>query len=174
MANETRHFTDDDERALRALIRHLEVSWNRNDGSDYASVFTEDCDYIAFDGTWLKGRNSNAEHHQRLFDTVLRGSRLKFENVNIRSLSPTAALLHGDGSVLMPWHSEIANKRRSLQTYVCVKEDNSWKIAAFQNVRVRPLALPNGLTLRLILLFFELRTALSRILSRKTAVPGSS
>lgn len=174
MANETRHLTDDDERTLRALVRHLEVSWNRNDGTDYASAFTEDCDYIAFDGTHLKGRKTNAEHHQLLFDTVLRGSRLKFENVTVRFLSPTVALLHGDGSVLMPWQSKVAERRRSLQTYVCVKKDKTWKIAAFQNVRVRPLTLPSGPTLRLILLFFELRTALSRIFSGKASIPRAS
>lgn len=158
------------EHAVRELVRHLEDSWNRNDGAAYASVFMDDSDYIAFDGTHLKGHGANAEHHQRLFDSVLRGSRLKFEHVKVRFLTATVALMHGDGAVLMPWHSEIVPRRRSLQTFVVVKEEDVWRIAAFHNVRVRPLSLPRGLALRLILAFFRLRTVLAA--HHRPVVPG--
>lgn len=147
--------------AIGALTGHLENAWNRNDGAAYASVFTDDSDYIAFDGTHVKGRAANAAHHQRLFDSVLRGSRLKFEHVTVRLLTPEVALMHGDGAVLMPWHSEVVPKRRSLQTFVVVKDGNVWRIAAFHNVRVRPLTLPGGVALTLLLAFFRLRTALA-------------
>ncbi len=152
----TRH-----EEEVRALVRHLEDTWNRNDGLSYAALFTGDCDYIAFDGTYLKGREANAEHHQRLFDSVLRGSRLKFTRVAVRFLSPDVALMHGDGSVMMPWQSTVVPARRSLQTYVVVKEEDGWRIAAFQNVRVRPLRMPRGIALNILLTLFRLRTALS-------------
>jgi uncharacterized protein (TIGR02246 family) len=97
-----------DELAIRDLTRHLADSWNGHDGAAYAAVFTEDSDYIAYDGTHLKGRSQNADHHQRLFDTVLRGTRLVFDQVGVRFVTPDVAVMHGDGSVLMPWHAEIA------------------------------------------------------------------
>jgi uncharacterized protein (TIGR02246 family) len=170
--------THDDETTVRALTTHLEHSWNANDGFQYASVFTEDSDYIAFDGTHLKGRRANAEHHDRLFRSVLAGSRLMFDGVTVRFLAPTVALMHGDGSVMMPWQATIAPSRRSRQTYVVVKESDTWRIAAFQNVRVRPLAVPRGLGLRVLLAFFRLRTAVAARTLRRHArsqhahVPG--
>jgi len=150
-----------EERAIRDLPRHLAESWNRHDGTAYAAVFTEDSDYIAFDGTHLKGRKQNADHHQRIFDTVLRGTRLVYENVSVRFLTPDVAVMHGEGSVLMPWHATVTAGRRSIQTYVVVRQGGVWRIAAFQNARVRPMRLPKGFTLKLIMLMFRLRIALS-------------
>jgi uncharacterized protein (TIGR02246 family) len=151
-----------DETAIRALVRHLEDSWNANDGHRYAAAFTEDCDYIAFDGTYLKGRQANAAHHQALFESVLRQTRLTFENVTVRFVAPTVAIMHGYGSVLMPWQATVTPRRLSLQTYVIVREGDTWRIAAFQNSRVRPLAVPKGVALRLLLWFFRARTALAQ------------
>lgn len=150
-----------DEAAIRALVQHLEDSWNANDGHRYAAAFTEDCDYVAFDGTYLKGRRANADHHQALFESVLRDTRLTFENVTIRFVAPTVAIMHGYGSVMMPWQATVTPSRRSLQTYVVVREGDTWRIAAFQNSRVRPMAAPKGLALRMLLLFFRVRTALA-------------
>lgn len=151
-----------DAQAIRDLTQQLAEAWNRHDGEAYAALFTEDCDYITFDGNHLKGRQQNARHHQRAFDTVLRGTRLLFEgDPAVRFLAPDVAVMHGMGSVLMPWHRAVAPHRRSLQTYVVVRRQGVWRIAAFHNTRVRPLHLPQGLALRLILLAMRLRTALA-------------
>jgi uncharacterized protein (TIGR02246 family) len=159
-----RHATDTtkeaaDERRIRDLTQQLAEAWNRNDGAAYAAAFTEDCDYVAFDGTHLRGREQNARHHDRLFDGVLRGTRLVYEDVSVRFLTPDVAVMHGYGSVLMPWQSTVPRSRRSIQTYVVVKQDGAWRIAAFHNTRVRPL--PTGFVLRLITLMIRARAAVS-------------
>jgi uncharacterized protein (TIGR02246 family) len=151
-----------DAQAIRDLTQRLAEAWNRNNGAAYAALFTEDCDYIAFDGTPYKGQRQNAELHQRLFETVLKGTRLVYEDVHVRFLTPDVAIMQGRGSVLMPWQREVAARRRSIQTYVVVKQGDEWRIAAFQNTRMRPLKLPSGLGLRLITWAMRLRTALSR------------
>jgi uncharacterized protein (TIGR02246 family) len=150
-----------DEQAIRALPRYLEEAWNRGDGLSYAALFTADCDYIAFDGTHLTGRPGNAQHHEKLFDSVLYGSRLRLTDVTVRFITPDLALMHADGSVSMPWQSPDAPKRRSLHTYVVVRNDDGWRIAAFQSVRVRPLSVPRGFALRLLRGFVRLRTLLA-------------
>lgn len=61
----------------------------------------------------------------------------------------------------MPWQSAAARRRRSLQTYVVVRNDDGWRIAAFQSVAVRPLRIRRGLALRLRRALVKLRTVLA-------------
>ena len=152
--------------AIAGLTRRMSETWNAGDGPAYAAIFTPDCDYIAFDGTHLKGREENARHHQALFETVLKGTRLVFEGeAQIRFLSDGVALMHAMGSVLLPWQDRVTAKRRSNQTYVVVREKEGWCIAAFHNTRFRPMRLPTGRMLRLIRGLMRPRTAISRALA---------
>jgi uncharacterized protein (TIGR02246 family) len=153
--------------SIRKLPAGLANAWNAGDGAAYADFFTSNCDYIAFDGTHLKGRAQNASHHQLLFDTVLRDSRLVFEDdVDVRLLGTEVALMHAKGSVLLSWHSTLPPSRRSIQTFVLVRTGESWRIRAFQNARIRPMTLPQGFALRLLLAAMRLRTHWSRALAR--------
>src|SRR5688572_23651667 len=126
-----------DREAIIRLTKHLADTWTRHDAEAYASVFTENSDYIAFDGNHLEGRKANERHHAALFESVLRGSRMAFENVTVKFLTLDVAVMHGMGTVLLPWQREVTPRRRSLQTYVVVRQDGVWRIAAFHNVRVR-------------------------------------
>jgi uncharacterized protein (TIGR02246 family) len=149
--------------ALAGLVRAMADAWDRGDGAGYGRLFAEDCDYVAFDGTHLRGRDANAEHHQRLFDTVLRDTRLVFEGEpRTRFLAPDVALLHTMGSVVMPWQRGVTARRRSNQTMVAVREADGWRVAAFHNTRVRPMPLPTGAMLGLILAVMRLRTRFAR------------
>jgi uncharacterized protein (TIGR02246 family) len=149
--------------AIVDLTHRMEHAWNTADGNAYASSFTEDSDYIAFDGTHLRGRAANARHHQQLFDTVLAGSRLVFESEPVvRFLSEDVAIVHAMGSVLLPWQSHVTRKRRSNQTLVAVRRPEGWRFTAFHNTRHRPMKLPTGLPLTLLLALFKLRTSLAR------------
>jgi uncharacterized protein (TIGR02246 family) len=152
----------DDRAEIASLARRMTAAWNRGDGEVYAALFTDDSDYIAFDGTHLRGRTANARHHQALYDTVLRGSRLVFEgDPGIRFLAPDVAVMHAMGSVLLPWQDAVTARRRSNQTYVVVQRPEGWRIAAFHNTRYRPTALPAGFGLKAILLVMRLRAALA-------------
>jgi uncharacterized protein (TIGR02246 family) len=54
MNRETTHQTD--EAQIRVLFEDLLGDWGRGDGEAYGSRFTEDADYVAFDGTHTRGR----------------------------------------------------------------------------------------------------------------------
>ncbi len=127
-----------DEVAIRRLFQNLITSWNKGDGQAYASQFTEDCDYIAFDGSHFKGRKANAETHQKLFDTFLKGSTLEQQRItDLRFLTPEVALLHMVGTVKLKWQKKPAPGRLSIQTLVTVKQNGDWKFAAFHNSRIQ-------------------------------------
>jgi uncharacterized protein (TIGR02246 family) len=100
--------------AIAALTQRMTEAWAAGDGARYGALFTEECDYVAFDGTHLKGREQNALHHEALYRTVLKGSRLVFEGEpQIRFLSADVAAMHAMGSVLLPWQDRVTPRRRS-------------------------------------------------------------
>ncbi len=130
-----------EEAAVRALYQQLMAGWNQGSGDAFAAVFTEDGDLVAFDGTHFKGRQEIAPFHQQLFDNKwMKGSRLVGEVKDVRFLSPDVALMHAVGGTVMRGKSEPSPERDSIQTLVATREDGEWRLAAFQNSRVRPIA----------------------------------
>jgi uncharacterized protein (TIGR02246 family) len=128
-----------DEAAVRDLYEKLMDGWNRGSGEAFAAAFTEDGDLVAFDGTHFEGREEIAPFHQELFDRWMKGSRLVGQVKDVRFLSPDVALIHAVGSTVMRGKSEPSPERDSIQTLVAVRRDDGWRLAAFQNTRVRPM-----------------------------------
>ena len=129
-----------EEAAVRGLCQQLIDGWNRGSGADFAAAFTEDGDLVAFDGTRFKGREEIAPFHQQLFDKWMKGTRLVGQIQDVRFLSPNVALVHAVGSTIMKGKREPSPERDSIQTLVATRqEDGDWRLAAFQNTRVRPI-----------------------------------
>lgn len=125
-----------DEAAIRDLFRKLLDDWGRGDGYAYGSRFTEDADYVAFDGTHTKGRQEIAASHQQLFDKWVKGTKLVGGIESIRFLSPEVTLVHATGSTIFPGEDKPRPSRDSIQTLVAVKRDGAWIFTAFQNSRI--------------------------------------
>jgi len=129
-----------DEAAVRALYQQLMNGWNQGSGAVFAAAFTEDGDLVGFDGTHLNGREEIAPFHQELFDKWLKGSRLVGQVKDVRFLSPDVALIHAVGGTVMRGKGEPSPERDSIQTLVAVRQEGgAWRLAAFQNTRVRPM-----------------------------------
>jgi uncharacterized protein (TIGR02246 family) len=131
-----------DEAAVRDLYQELMDGWNRGSGEAFAAAFAHDGDLVAFDGTHFEGREEIAPFHQQLFDKWLKGSRLVGRVEEVRFLSPDVAVMHAVGSTVMRGKTEPSPERDSIQTLVATRESGEWRIAAFQNTRVRPMG-PN-------------------------------
>jgi uncharacterized protein (TIGR02246 family) len=144
-----------DERILRERVHQMFDCWNRGDGHAYAAFYTEDSDYVAFDGRRLQGRSANAELHQALFDGFfLRGSRIEGDVDSVRFVTPDVAIVHSSGGVRLRWQKRLAPGRRSSQTLVAVRRDGDWRFAAFHNTRIQPTS---GFGFRRILLMLGRR-----------------
>jgi uncharacterized protein (TIGR02246 family) len=129
-----------DEAAVRDLYRRLLDGWNEGSGSAFAAPFAEDGDLVAFDGTHFEGREEISAFHQELFDRWMKGTRLVGEVRDVRFLGPDAAVVHAVGGTVMRGKTEPSPERDSIQTLVATREDDGWRLAAFQNTRVRPIA----------------------------------
>lgn len=128
-----------DEEAIHELFEDLLDDWGRGDGEAYGSRFTQDADYVAFDGTRTRGRQEISATHQQLFDRFLKGTRLVGEVESVRFLGPDVALIHASGGTVMRGKTKPSPERDSIQTLVAVRRDGEWRFAAFHNSRVRPI-----------------------------------
>jgi uncharacterized protein (TIGR02246 family) len=128
-----------DEVAIRELFGLLLDDWGRGDGEAYGSRFTEDAEYVAFDGTRTRGRQEIAASHQQLFDKFLKGTRLTGRVLSMKFVRPDVALIHATGGTVMRDKTKPSPERDSIQTLVAVREGTEWRFAAFHNSRVRPI-----------------------------------
>jgi len=126
-----------DEAAIRALYEQLMDGWNKGSGEAFAAPFAEVCDLVAFDGTHFTSRREIATFQQMLFDKWLKGSRLVGEVTRVRFLTPDVAVMHAIGGTIMRGESKPAPTRDSIQTLVALRKNGEWKLAAFQNTRLR-------------------------------------
>lgn len=133
-----------DEAAVRGLYRQLMDGWNQGSGAAFAAAFTDDGDLVAFDGTHLKGRQQIAEVQQRLFDRFLKGTRLVGDVEHVRFLDSDTAVLHAVGNTIMRRKTRPSPARTSIQTLVAVRQGSQWRLAAFQNTRIRPMGRSAG------------------------------
>ena len=131
-----------DNREIRDLFGRLVRAWTDNDAVAYGACFTEDSDYVSYDGTRATGRLAMQDAHDRLFRGVLAGSALVGDIESIRHVAPGVAIVHGTASVLMPWRSRLPKRRRSRQTLVAVRTESGWLFTALHNGRVRPVRIP--------------------------------
>ncbi|KUJ48797.1 SgcJ/EcaC family oxidoreductase [Micromonospora maris] len=131
-----------DDRQIRDLFDRLMRAWTDNDAAAYGACFTDDSDYVSYDGTRAVGRHDMQDAHDRLFRGVLAGSALVGDIESIRYVVPGVAIVHGTASVLMPWRSRLPRRRLSRQTLVAVRTDQGWRFTALHNGRVRPVQIP--------------------------------
>lgn len=130
---------EQDKKAILALFEKLGKAWNEHNGQAFGLCFTEDADYVTFNGQHIKGRQDIAEIHQKLFDGVLRGSSMvDGGSIQIRFLTPDIAVAQCVGAIKLRWQKKAPKNRDSINTNVIVNEKGDWKIAAFHNCRIQP------------------------------------
>jgi uncharacterized protein (TIGR02246 family) len=128
-----------DEKALHDLFQEIKDGWNQGDGQAYAASFTEDADYIVWNGTYLKGRQAIAAGHQQLFETRFQGSRLEGFIKHIRFLSDDIVLVHLHGRPQIPGQKVPAPEQYSIQTLVGIRQADGWRFTSFQNTLIQSL-----------------------------------
>jgi len=76
--------------ALHDLFDRMCAAWTAGDAAAYGDCFTEDSDYVSYDGTHARGRQAMVDNHHRLFTGVLSGSALVGRVESVRHLRPAS------------------------------------------------------------------------------------
>ncbi|WP_049560977.1 SgcJ/EcaC family oxidoreductase [Nonomuraea sp. SBT364] len=115
------------------LLTRLADAWNAGDATAYAAVFTEDADYVTFNGAHLRGREAVESSHRWLFEGPLKGSTMAAPggDVRVRPLADGAALVVFRGGTAVD-----GRQRDSIVSFTAVRTPEGWRFASFQNTRV--------------------------------------
>lgn len=131
--------TETDIAAINDVGQRLAQAWAAGDATAYGAAFTEDADYVVFNGVHLAGREAIVQGHRWLFEGPLKGSRIGGSKASsapsLRFLCPEVAVAVTEGGVLAATQDKPPQDRESVQTTVFAKKDGEWLIASFQNTR---------------------------------------
>jgi uncharacterized protein (TIGR02246 family) len=124
--------------SVEDALTRLAVAWNDGDATAYADLFTPDATYVVFDGTVVRGRAAIEEGHRALFAGPLRGFRMEPPGaVPVRYLGPDVAHVLAAGGTRPPGQEQLPPDRASVVSFVLVRGEDDWRIAAFQNTRAQ-------------------------------------
>jgi uncharacterized protein (TIGR02246 family) len=110
-------------------------AWNAGDAAAFIAPFTDDADFVAFEGTRLKGRKEMTSFHQRIFDTFVKRSRMQGEVKFVRFLSQTSAVMHSVVAYALHGQTQAPPSRDSMQLTVATKRNGEWRAELLMNAR---------------------------------------
>ncbi|GAB2958364.1 SgcJ/EcaC family oxidoreductase [Nonomuraea fastidiosa] len=117
---------------IATLLTRLAEAWNAGDATAYAALFTEDADYITFDGRLTQGRDAIESSHRWLFDGPLKGSTMAAPaDTRFKRLADGAVLVISTGGTTLN-----GQLRTSTVSFTAVRTPQGWRFASFQNTRV--------------------------------------
>lgn len=129
-----------DVQAIRAVETQWENAWNHHDISAMVRLGTADADWVNLAGQWFAGRDAFAKSLESLHSGKVKESVWRTEQVRVRFLSPSIAVVHvyfstsgernPDGSARPP--------RRGIFTRVEQKRGEKWLIIASQASSIVP------------------------------------
>jgi len=124
-----------DERNIHHLFDTIRQAWSSGDANLFASCFTEDSDYINFQGEHLEGKEANKEAHQKMFNSFLKNSTLLGDIQKIKFISDEVAVVHCLTGIKAQWQRVVSKNK--INTNVVVKQNGEWKISAFHNTQIK-------------------------------------
>jgi uncharacterized protein (TIGR02246 family) len=125
-----------DETLLADVPMQMVAAWNSGDGDAFAAPFTDTADFVAFEGTHLRGRDEIAAFHRQIFATVVKGTHLEGGVRFVRLLTADRAVIHSWVRYTnLPGGDSQTPGRDSMQLFVVTKRDGRWLVEAMQNSR---------------------------------------
>lgn len=117
---------------IRELYHDLLDSWNRRNGKEMASFFSDTGNVIGFDGSEMGGREAIEKEVSQIFRDHMTAPYV-FKVREVRFLTDDVAILRGMVGMIPPGQTELNPSVNAVQTLVAVKRAGQWKIELFQN-----------------------------------------
>jgi uncharacterized protein (TIGR02246 family) len=121
-----------DRAAVAAVPQRIIAAWAAHDAEAFAAVFTEDGTMI-LPGLYRKGREDIRSYLAEAFAGPYHGTRVAGQAVDVRFLSAEVGVLITDGGVLAPGETEVASAHAVRGSWLVVKQQGQWQLAAYQN-----------------------------------------
>jgi len=121
-----------DQAAVAILPQLIMNAWAEHKPDAFADVFTEDGTMI-LPGVFVKGRDEIRSFMRAAFDGPYKGTRVTGQPFSVKFFNSGVALLHTQGGVLAADETEVAAERAVRASWLAVKQDSRWLLAAYQN-----------------------------------------
>ena len=124
---------EEDADAIRTLVGHYASARESRDPQAIRKLFTADADQLVSSGVWRRGREA-------LVEGMLGSSR---RNPGTRTLTVETVRFPAPGVAVADARYVIAGSdgaadRRMWSTFVCLRTDDGWRIAAIRNMLPAP------------------------------------
>ena len=122
------------------LVRRYVAHWRSADLSAWADLFTADCDFVGWTGTWWRSRAENLAGHEEARE-VIASQRSRYDLTIERLAFPSdgTALLHVRWTwahFLSPDGTAAPHDRAGLISMLLVREPDAWRIRSSHNTRI--------------------------------------
>jgi uncharacterized protein (TIGR02246 family) len=114
----------------------MEAAWNAADGQAYGAAMTENAHFIDVWGAHHTGRRAIASGHQAIFESIYRGSQVRYELTNAREIAPGVVLIHAMATLNCP-SGPLAGVNRSKLSLLLKLEGERFYIEAFHNTLIK-------------------------------------
>lgn len=129
MADEMRQVADD-------ILQRLEQAWNAADADGFAAPFTDDADFVDIRGVHNRGREAIAAGHRHIFDTIYRGSRVRYAPYQARRIADGVLLAHSRATLDVP-AGPLAGTHDATSSLLLVRGGGGWQVAAWHNTMMQ-------------------------------------
>jgi len=124
-----------DEQALRDIVAKLEAAWNVADSVAWANFFAEDVDFIHILGVHYTGRVAVETGHRMIWDTIYKGSTVKYVVEKVRPAGPDVAVVFVLGEMKF-FDNGVERHIKARPTMTVERMEQGWQIVVFQNTLV--------------------------------------
>jgi uncharacterized protein (TIGR02246 family) len=136
--------------AILAVIEAEDAAWNAGDAEAFFEAATPDVVFTNIVGMFSVGHAPMVAQHAHIFSTIYQGSTLKQTIANLVMVRPDVAMVDTLAEVsgfkhLPPGAEAIDGVLRTRLEPVMVMDGERWRVAAFHNVTVNPVANAGGL-----------------------------
>ncbi len=135
-SSESMRSTDAD--VVQAVVTHMTGAWNAGDAAAIAAEFTVDGTLIAGDGSQRTGRTVIEQYFTDLLSRLPEGTRFSSTVSSLRFLRPDVALVQSEGGFLMPGDARVMPDRYGVQSFMLVRDGDTWRAALLQRTRILP------------------------------------
>lgn len=124
-----------DEQALRDMVVKLEAAWNSADSVAWAAFFADDVDFIHILGVHYTGRAAVETGHRMIWDTIYKGSTVKYTIEKIRPVGLDVAVVFVLGEMTF-FDNGVERHIKARPTMTVQRMKEGWQIVAFQNTLI--------------------------------------
>jgi len=121
-----------DQAAIGALTQRMLAAWAYQDANGIADLFVDD-GTLVLPGLFKNGREEILLYFKDAFEGQYKGTQVVGRPLDMRFLTADVVLLLSQGGVLASGESEVSDEQAIRASWLAVKRDGEWRLAAYQN-----------------------------------------